>query len=187
MGGKAKYQQSKTLTELTKINKNQSETAKQRIALTKLVDRVQDCVLAKPTDDDYENKQLTPVQLAGAKLLIERLIPATRHETIETTNNINYTISDSVSDKINQLLARANEKVISHQKQESIDDKSSLFGAINTDKIALMTSQAFTTEANVIDAEESDEDATSAYQFPDDKLVSTNTTEQQTEVDNNAI
>jgi hypothetical protein len=117
MGGKAKNQQRKTLTELTSINRNQAETAKQRIALSKLVDRVQRCALAETEEDE-----MSPTQLKAAELLISRILPVTKHETIEQTINNTYSISSQVSDKIASLLQQAKEKTVKGQVIESKAD-----------------------------------------------------------------
>jgi hypothetical protein len=114
MGGKSKAQQTKTLTELTKINRNQAETANQRIALSKLVDRVQRCALAESEEDE-----MSPTQLKAAELLISRILPVTKHETIEQTINNTYSISSQVSDKIASLLQQAKEKTVKGQVIES--------------------------------------------------------------------
>jgi hypothetical protein len=112
MGGKAKKDQAKPLAERSKLNANRIEAVKQHIQLSRLVNRVQDYVLSNPTDPEWESLQMEPAQLNGAKLLIERLLPTTRHETIETTTTNNYTMSDEVSDKIKALINIAQERVV---------------------------------------------------------------------------
>jgi hypothetical protein len=110
--GLAKKDQRKTLTETTKLNRGVAERAKQAIELTKLINRVQGCVLTKPSDPDYEDRMLTPSQVAAAKTLIERILPTTKHETIDQTVTHSYSVSHQVTDKIQALLNKAQEKVV---------------------------------------------------------------------------
>ena len=119
MGGKAKKNQAKPLAERSKLNANRIEAVKQHIQLSKLVNRVQDYVLSNPNSEDWEAVKMEPSQLNGAKLLIERLLPTTRHETIEQTVNNTYSISSQVSDKIASLLIQAKEKAVKGQVIEN--------------------------------------------------------------------
>src|SRR5574343_390764 len=92
------------LSEIVDTNRRHTELARQRIAVSKLVDRLQECALG--------NVDMTNSQLRSCEILLSRVLPVmteSRHIT-ETTNN--FTISDSTAQAINALINKAKEKQV---------------------------------------------------------------------------
>jgi hypothetical protein len=89
------------LAEITETSRRQTELARQRIATSKLVDRLQSCALG-----DIE---MTNSQLRAAEVLLQRVLPIMTESRHTVENQQSFSISDQTAQAISALIAKAKE------------------------------------------------------------------------------
>lgn len=88
----------KTIAELRTVSRNQSESARARIAISRLVDRVQACAMGEV--------QMDATEFRAAALLIDKVIPNITKSEVETTVNHQHEIPEATRQLLESIAAR---------------------------------------------------------------------------------